>query len=681
MGVMMKVAGTMRRHRSELTPLYVTTGVVALGEVSQYAPLTPVALGVAGCGVALGSWVSNYGGDDRHKLYLWSVLGVSASAVLTLHEMGWAHFDWTSIIAAGVGLALGVPWWRNNRRQTRVTLESTVERWPSLARKLRIDTVRPIAIRAHGGGNFEGRLVWPAGDHTVGEILEKRERIEGALDLPTGTLRMERNGRDSNSVTFKAFVTDPHAEGIEWEIPVEESGGEWFVAEVDACDPITLGHREDGVLKTMTLTDSKEYGSRSVMLAGAKGSGKSGLVNVIVGTRACCRNAVVWGIDLKGGMELGPWRNTMDWCVTSFDESIELLEALEAVVNARAKYCADVLNVRRWPMTPEFPVLTVVVDECHSFNGAMNRKQLEMLERVIQKGRAVGVEIIEATQYPTLLAFGSNLVREQLDQRFCFRMQGEDGEYFVFGTRRDGKVGANMIAQSRPGTCYYQDAETIDRMPIRIQYVSDETVRTLVKLRQGRTCPLDEVSANAALSVSDLYRDRPRAVPLDDDGEPVPGVRDTVPGVPGQRDMSRDSGTPAGQERDRVGQDSGTVSGTPAGHGVPEVTWLDGPDVPLDELVRLHRESMTAGQRDMADRARAALMAELEPPKLGEQDAVEALVSALRAAGAEGVRARDLAKVATRSSSWLYPKLAEVGAQTTKRGNWALPNSQLVNAG
>lgn len=666
------IAGTMRRRRSELTPLYVTSGVVALGEMSQYAPFPAVALGVAGCGVAVGSWVSNYGGDDKNKLYLWGVLAASSSAVLTLHELGWSHFDWTAIIAAGAGMALGVPWWRNNRRRTRVSLESTVERWPSLARKLHLDTVRPVAIRAHGGGNFEGRLVWPAGDFMVADILSQRDRIEGALDLPAGTLRMERNGRDSNSVLFKAFVTDPHERGINWEIPVEEVNGEWFVAELDACDPITLGYREDGALKTMTLTDSEEYGSRSVMIAGSKGSGKSGLVNVIVGTRVCCRNAVVWGVDLKGGMELGPWRNAMDWCVTTFEEAMELLEALESVVDARAKYCADVLNVRRWPMTPEFPVLTVVVDECHSFNGAMNRKQLEMLERVIQKGRAVGVEIIEATQYPTLLAFGSNLVREQLDQRFCFRMQGEDGEYFVFGTRRDGKVGANMIAQSRPGTCYYQDAETIDRMPTRIQYVADDTVKTLVQLRQGRTCSLDVVSTNAAM-VSPLYRERTRAVPLDDDGQPVPGVpgqRDTVPDVPDGRDT-------AGQERDNVGHDGGTG----AGQDVPESTWLDGPDVPLAELVRLHEQSMTAGQRDIAERARAALMAELEPPKLSEQDAVEALMSALRVAGPDGAHVRDLAVAATRARSWTYAKLPKLGAHTTKRGNWALPSKDLVNAG
>lgn len=661
-----KMAGTMRRHRSELTPMYVTTGVVAVGEASQYVPLTPLALGLVGGGLACASWVNIHGGDDRNKLYLFGVLAASTSAVLTLHELGWSHFDWTAIIAAGVGTTLGIPWWRNNRRTTKVTLERTVERWPSLARKLHMDTVRPVNIRAHGEGNFGGKLVWPAGDFTVAEILDRRDRIEGALDLPAGTLRMERNGRHSNSVLFKAFVTDPHEKGIRWEIPVEEIGGEFYVQDMDACDPITLGYREDGELKTMTLTDREEFGSRSVMIAGSKGSGKSGLVNLIVGNRACARNAVIWGIDLKGGMELGPWRNVMDWCVTNFTDATMLLEALEAVVDARAAHCAD-MGIRKWPVTEEYPVLTVIVDECHSFNGAMNRKQLEMLERVVQKGRAVAVELIESTQYPTLLAVGSNLVREQLDQRFCFRMQSDTGEYFVFGNNRDGKVGANMIAQSRPGTCYYQDAETIDRMPIRIQYVDDETVKTLVKLRQGRTCPLDAVSAQAAADAVPGYADRALVVPLDDDGVPaghvpdVPGQRDTVPDG---RDMSRDS---AGQERDMPGQ------GETEDRDIAER--LDGVNVPMADLVRAYMAGHSPEERDRMLRDTAAMVADRERDKLDEAAAVEALIGALKAAGSEGARARDLTRAATRSSSWLYPKLAELKAagqvRSTEYGHWA----------
>ena len=40
---------------------------------------------------------------------------------------------------------------------------------------------------------------------------------------------------------------------------------------------------------------------------GATGSGKSGWLNVLMGNLVACRDVVIWAIDLKKGMELGPW--------------------------------------------------------------------------------------------------------------------------------------------------------------------------------------------------------------------------------------------------------------------------------------------------------------------------------------------------------------------------------------
>ena len=40
---------------------------------------------------------------------------------------------------------------------------------------------------------------------------------------------------------------------------------------------------------------------------GTTGSGKSGGLNVLMGNLVACRDVVIWAIDLKRGMELGPW--------------------------------------------------------------------------------------------------------------------------------------------------------------------------------------------------------------------------------------------------------------------------------------------------------------------------------------------------------------------------------------
>ena len=50
-------------------------------------------------------------------------------------------------------------------------------------------------------------------------------------------------------------------------------------------------------------------GTRSI--GGIAGSGKSGVLNVILGNLAACPDVVLWGIDLKGGMELRPWASCL----------------------------------------------------------------------------------------------------------------------------------------------------------------------------------------------------------------------------------------------------------------------------------------------------------------------------------------------------------------------------------
>jgi S-DNA-T family DNA segregation ATPase FtsK/SpoIIIE len=46
---------------------------------------------------------------------------------------------------------------------------------------------------------------------------------------------------------------------------------------------------------------------RNVLIGGTTGAGKSGILNIILATLAACADTEIWGIDLKGGMELQPW--------------------------------------------------------------------------------------------------------------------------------------------------------------------------------------------------------------------------------------------------------------------------------------------------------------------------------------------------------------------------------------
>lgn len=648
----------LRAKRDKLAPVYTGAGVALAGEAAQlpldFLTTTTVGASLGACALAVGSYIQSQTMDKVDRAYRYLVLGASTSYVMTVHELGHTWWQVPALIG-GAGL-LGIPWWKDQHKTNQVRMEGVVERWPSVSARLSMSETRMVDVRVSPNGNHHGRIVWPAGAHTVRSVLARKEEIEGALDLPAGSLRLERNGRDSNSVNYHAVLADPHAEAVEYQIPTEERDGELYLREVSVMDEMSLGVRENGTWRRLRWF-VEGWGARQALVGGAKGSGKSGLLNLLVAAMACAHDAVLWGIDLKGGMELGPWRKVCDWMVRDYLSALRMIEALEAIVDERAVMCEEMVW-RFWKPSREFPVLVVVVDECHSLNGSMRASELAMLERVCQKARAVGVIIVEATQYPVMESVGSNLVRQQMDQRFCFRMMDGAGERVVFGEKVS--VDADMIPASRPGTCFHQDNEELDRMPLRVQWVSDETRDEIVRLRAGYTTGLDERSALAAERAVPEYADRPVPVPVDEDGSPVP--------FPRSGETSETSGTGVTETE------------------IPE--WNDGPDVPLGEILRARDESLSPEQRERESRERAEVEREaLEREsrgKLGEREALEALGAALRAAGTEGIRAKDLQAAATRGSTWLYdtglPYFQERGqAWRTSRGMWTA-TPPLVNS-
>ena len=58
---------------------------------------------------------------------------------------------------------------------------------------------------------------------------------------------------------------------------------------------------------------------RHGLLGGVAGAGKSGVLNVILAELVACPDVVLWGVDLKGGMELRPWAACLDRLATTPD--------------------------------------------------------------------------------------------------------------------------------------------------------------------------------------------------------------------------------------------------------------------------------------------------------------------------------------------------------------------------
>src|SRR6202011_1435084 len=119
---------------------------------------------------------------------------------------------------------------------------------------------------------------------------------------------------------------------IPWEAPTVSS----------ITEPIRLGLFEDHRPVELRLWEADRQ--RHVLIAGVNGSGKSGLINVALGSLARCRDLVLWGIDLKGGMEFAAWQPVLDRLANSPAEAKQLLEAASRALDARMELLAG----RRW---------------------------------------------------------------------------------------------------------------------------------------------------------------------------------------------------------------------------------------------------------------------------------------------------------------------------------------------
>jgi len=70
------------------------------------------------------------------------------------------------------------------------------------------------------------------------------------------------------------------------------------------------------------------------------GSRKSGGLNMLMGNLVACRDVVIWAIDLKRGMELGPWASCIDRLAPTPGQAATLLHDAVAVLEARAALLA-----------------------------------------------------------------------------------------------------------------------------------------------------------------------------------------------------------------------------------------------------------------------------------------------------------------------------------------------------
>lgn len=637
-----------RAHASRLGfgPWYAGAATLLASLIYAEAPLWPwVALTLGPITLAMVAWSLSRLDGWVHEIY--SLLCIAAAVFfvfwarqLPIELSSTAALQWGIWLCwlFGMTVFMGIGWWSSKTKRTEVHLEDEVRGWGEIAQNFGLGKTSRVVKSKDGDGNESGFLVWPRGVYTVKQVLDAREKIEGGMGMPEGSLRLMKSGRDTDRIGYVSFKNNPLTESQLWPGPPQTDDGGDVSCDVAAV----VGPREDGITEELPYIDRSNNFVANKLLGGTQGSGKSGGMTLHIADLACRSDVTQWGMDMKDGMEIAPWDRVMDNLATTVPESSEMLEALDAIMDYRGQENTRAQR-KNWPITPEYPLLVVWVDELHRLMGAKSGRDfkvmarcMDVMVRLATTGRALGISVNGATQNPTLEATGTSQFRDRLNQRLCFRVEKENHEDYILNGRR---AGAHLLDSSASGLCYVQDRDKWTGMPVRYYYVTDWMVEQIAEIR-APGLPLDEGSARAAAAVSPLYAARIAGryadTPVDGSGDDVSGeasvsyIGDPVPETPYQGPNVK-----LADVYKKAVEVKSEETLAPLG-GIS----LNGPNVPLGAVYRA----------DEAQPEPEVPLASTPAPGPGEP-AVWAMLEARKERGAS---AKELFEAAERRSSWFH---------------------------
>jgi S-DNA-T family DNA segregation ATPase FtsK/SpoIIIE len=395
------------RYRSELAPLGVAAGIVAAAWwLHRTRPhwwlLVAVLTGVAAWAVAV------FGARWRfpaliERVYAAITIYVAGIWLSAATAIGPSVPPLPQALAIGA-VILSVPWWAHRRRRAKVRIERKLQAWPDIARAIGLAGSEVMSATVDVWG-WRARFRLARGQ-TIDDVVAKIPVIESGLGTFRGAVRVYPTLDDlANRCEIRVLDMDPHAGAIPWPGPSVTS----------ISQPIELGPFEDA--SPCRVIFVRRHG----MFGGTTGSGKSGGLNVLMGNLVACRDVVIWAIDLKKGMELGPWESCIDRLATTPGQAVSLLRDAVAVLEARAEMLAAA-GRREWEISLDMPALVVIIDEYAELADEASDAMGDT-DSIARLGRAVAVTLVAATQRPTQKAMGQGAVRSQMDLRICFRVR------------------------------------------------------------------------------------------------------------------------------------------------------------------------------------------------------------------------------------------------------------------
>jgi FtsK/SpoIIIE family len=497
------------RYRSELAPVGVAAGLVAAAwwlhhtrphwwfPVAVLAGVAAWAAGLFGARFGLSALIERvYAAVTIYAAGVWLSVAIAVGPFVP---------PFPQVLAIGA-VILSVPWWAHRRRRAKVRVERKLQAWPDIARAIGLAGSEVMSATVDVWG-WRARFRLARGQ-TITDVVSKIPALESGLGTFRGAVRVYPTPDDlANRCEVRVLDVDPHAGSIPWPGPSVTS----------ITQPVDMGPFEDA--SPCRILVVRRHG----LFGGTTGSGKSNGLNVLMGNLVACRDVVIWAIDLKKGMELGPWKSCIGRLATSPEQAIALLRDAVAVMEAREEFLAAA-GKRAWEISQHMPALIIIIDEYAELK-EQAPDAMSYVDSIARLGRASAVTIMAATQRPTQKAMGDGAVRSQMDLRICFRVREPRDVDLILGQGMF-KAGWNAHKLNAPGKFLVSAPEHDSPKQARSYEVKDQVVADTAARYAGSRPELDEISAQALASGDDSPNANsghaPAGIRDDEDAHPTP---------------------------------------------------------------------------------------------------------------------------------------------------------------
>ncbi|HEU4752822.1 MAG TPA: hypothetical protein VFU47_06910, partial [Armatimonadota bacterium] len=208
--------------------------------------------------------------------------------------------------------------------------------------------------------------------------------------------------------------------------------------------------------------------TRSALVAGQSGAGKTGLVHNIIRAATMIPWMAVIGVDAQeGAVEFGPWERAMVALARDVAQTERLLDAIQAEANRRGGIMSA-NGWRNWPCTPEDPHLKTFIDEFQILTraklpaGAEHKNLGERVAAMSRELRKYGMSFVVATQYPTKDGGLPPELKEQMFYAIGLRVKSGVADRAIFGEdAKDRGWVPSTLPSDQPGYFYIEGGEHV----------------------------------------------------------------------------------------------------------------------------------------------------------------------------------------------------------------------------